>query len=257
MDANPSPVESVDRALRILQLLSRSATGLTLDELVSASGLPRSSLHRLLAALKHRGFAAQYNSHSPYFLGSEAVAVAFGYYERMDLRTLIRPVMVTLQQRLQETVHMAMLDGGDVVYMDKVESTQAMRITSVIGGRNPAHCTGVGKAMLAWTYPTDEAIRMWIEKYAPLTGRTRNTLTSPARLIAELARIRDEGHAVDMEESEDGVRCVAIPVFFGKPAPVAGISVTAPKGRMTVGRMNEIAAELKREVIERMPPGSD
>ncbi|MEV0390614.1 IclR family transcriptional regulator [Nonomuraea sp. NPDC050643] len=252
MAETSSPVGSVDRALLILQEIGKHSRGVTLDELATRLGLPKSSLHRLLGALKHRGFAAQPEPSGPYFLGSEMLATAFGFYEKMDLRALVRPLLLRLSEGFAETVHMATLDGGEVVYLDKVESTRTITMTSVIGGRNAAHCTGVGKALLAWTYPTDEAIRAWAERFGPLATRTRNTITAPAKLATHLDQIRQRGYAYDLEENEPGVRCVAAPVFLGKSAPVAAVSVTALKDRMSAARMEEIGDGLRRAVAEQV-----
>lgn len=251
MTDKQSPVESVDRALRIIELLSDSGRGVTLEDLTARTGIPRSSLHRLLSALRHRGFAAQPEPNGPYFLGTELLAAAFRYHDRLDLRALVHPVLLRLRERLDETVHMAVLDGGEIVYVDKVEAVHPITMSSVIGGRNPAHSTGVGKALLAWTYPTDEAIRLWADAHAPLAARTRHSITSPAGLAEEARTIRGRGYALDMEESEDGVRCAAVPVFLGRATPVAGISVTAPKDRFPKARLAE-AAEILRDLAEHL-----
>ncbi|WP_214318326.1 IclR family transcriptional regulator [Nonomuraea sediminis] len=249
-----SPVESVDRALRILKLLAGNGQGVTLEELATSSGIPRSSLHRLLSALRHRGFAAQPEPNGPYFLGTEMLAIAFRYSENLDLRALVHPLLLRLRKELQETVHMAVLDGGEVVYVDKVEANHPIRMTSVIGGRNPAHTTGVGKALLAWTYPTDEAIALWARSYQPLQGRTRHSITSPAKLAEEMRRIRAAGYSLDMEENEEGVRCAAVPVFLGRPTPLAAISVTAPKSRFPTEKLAAAAETLARVVAEQDDP---
>ncbi|MEU5867846.1 MULTISPECIES: IclR family transcriptional regulator [unclassified Nonomuraea] len=248
MAETQSPVGSVDRALLILQEIGKHSRGVTLDELATRLGLPKSSLHRLLGALKHRGFAAQPEPSGPYFLGTELLATAFRFYESMDLRTLVRPLLLRLSEEFSETVHMAMLDGGEVVYLDKVEAVRSITMTSVVGGRNAAHCTGVGKALLAWTYPTDEAVKAWAERYGPLSTRTRNTITNPAKLATHLDQVRQRGYALDLEENEPGVRCVAAPVFMGKTAPVAAVSVTAIKDRMSVARLEEVGHGLRRAI---------
>ncbi|WP_158557918.1 IclR family transcriptional regulator [Spongiactinospora gelatinilytica] len=247
-----SPVGSVDRALLILQEIGKHSRGITLDELATRIGLPKSSLHRLLGALKHRGFAAQPETGGPYFLGTEMLATAFRFYETMDLRTLVRPLLLRLGEEFAETVHMATLDGGEVVYLDKVEAIRSITMTSVIGGRNSAHCTGVGKALLAWTYPTDEALRAWADRYGPLGTRTRNTITNPAKLATHLDQVRQRGYALDLEENEPGVRCVAAPVFMGRSAPVAAVSVTAIKDRMSPARMEEVGHGLRRAIAEQV-----
>lgn len=137
-----------------------------------------------------------------------------------------------------------MLDGADVVYLDKLESSHPIRLTSMVGGRNPAHATAVGKALLAWTYATDDAIRGWLERIGSLRGRTPNTITDEQGLVREMARIRADGYARDMEESELGVRCVAVPVFLGRTIPDAAISVSAPRDRLPATRIRGVARAL-------------
>jgi len=239
-----SPVESVDRALRIIQVLGHSGGGFTLEELANACGIPKSSLHRTLAALKYRGFAAQPEENGRYFMGSEILAAAFSFYDQLDLPAVIRPLLVRIRDEFNETVHMAVLEGRDVVYLDKVESPHPVKLTSVIGGRNPAHCTGVGKALLAWTYPTDEAVRLWVRSNGPLESRTRSTITSESNFVQEMARTRERGYALDREESEEGVRCIALPIFLGRHVPVAAASVSAPSQRLPDTRIREIAPKL-------------
>jgi len=140
------------------------------------------------------------------------------------------------------------LDGADVVYVDKLEPTQPIALSSKVGGRNPAHCTAVGKALLAWTYPTGERLLIWAAEHAPLAHPTDRTIDRPDALAREMARIRTDGFAKDMEESESGVRCVAAPVFFGADGPVAAISISAPKERLPAARMREVVRSLLREI---------
>ena len=161
----------------ILALIGGAPTGLALDELAARLDIPKSSLHRILAALKFRKFVAQPETGGAYFLGTEMLATAFRFHEMLDLRALIHPLLVQLSGELNETTHMAVLDGPEIVYQDKIEvATHTIKLSSVIGGRNPAHATGVGKALLAWTYPTDEAVRAWAAQWEPLPRPTRRTV---------------------------------------------------------------------------------
>jgi len=240
-------IESVDRALRMLEVLSRHGSGASLEELSSSLGLPKSSLHRTLAALRERGFATQ-REDGRYLVGPELMRIAFEFYDRLDVRVWLRPTLERLRAELNETVHLGVLDGADVVYMDKLEPTHPIALGSKIGGRNPAHCTGVGKALLAWTYPTDAAIHAWAQEHAPLARRTPRTIDEPSALAREMTRIRSDGFAKDLEESEAGVRCVAAPVFFGASTPVAAISISAPKERLPAAAMREVTDALRREI---------
>jgi IclR family acetate operon transcriptional repressor len=243
--AEAPPIESVDRALRLLQELGRHGAGATLEELADATGLPKSSVHRTLAALRGREFAVQQDD-GRYLAGSELLRVAFDFYDRVDVRIVLRPLLLRLRDELNETVHLGVLQGGDVVYLDKLESRHPIRLTSTVGGRNPAHCTAVGKALLAWAYPNDEEIRGWIARFRPLERRTPASIVAPDALVREMARIRTDGFARDMEESEVGVRCLAAPVFLGSSRPRAAVSISAPRDRLPATRIKAIAPSLVR-----------
>ncbi|HJR98520.1 MAG TPA: IclR family transcriptional regulator [Actinomycetota bacterium] len=245
-ERSPRTVESVDRALRLLQELAEHGSGVTLSDLASSTGLPKSSLHRTLGALRERGFAMQRDD-GQYLLGAESLRLAFEFHDRLDLRVLLRPALERLRGSVNETVHVGVLDGPSVVYVDKLEPSRPLSLTSTIGGRNPAHATAVGKALLAWTYPTENAVAGWIDRHGPLVRRTPRTIVEPRGLVRELARIRTEGFAKDLEESEPGVRCIAAAVFYGGVSPIAAISISAPKERLPNGTMPEVAALLVRE----------
>jgi IclR family acetate operon transcriptional repressor len=249
-DNNGSPVNSVDRALRILTEISGASRGLSLEDLSGRLGVPKSSLHRLLAALKYRRFVAQPEPGGPYLLGTEMLATSFRFCDTLDLRALIHPYLVQRAGQLNETVHMAVMDGAEVVYHDKIDSSHSIKLSSVIGGRNPAHATGVGKALLAWTYPTDEAIRAWAAQWGPLAARTPRTITSPEKLAGQLAAVRRQGYAVDSEENEAGVRCAAVPVFVGRAVPAAAVSASLVGTRASLARLTELGEFLRASLAE-------
>lgn len=249
-ESDASPVTSVDRALRILTVVGGASRGLSLDEIAARLDIPKSSLHRILAALKYRRFVSQPEPTGSYFLGPEMLATAFRFHDALDLRALIHPLLVRISDELNETTHMAVLGGAEVIYQDKIEAAHTIKLSSVIGGRNPAHATGVGKALLAWTYPTDEAIRAWAERWAPLVSPTKRTVTAPAQLAEQLARVREQGYATDLEENEVGVRCASVPVFLGRPVPDAAVSVTMLSARAEPRRLTELGEYLRTAVAE-------
>jgi IclR family transcriptional regulator, acetate operon repressor len=239
----------------MLEELSRHGSGVSLETLAGTLALPKSSLHRTLAALRQRGFASQ-REDGRYLLGPELLRIAFDFYDRLDVRVWLRPTLERLRAELNETIHLGVLDGADVVYVDKLEPTHPIALSSKIGGRNPAHCTAVGKALLAWTYPTDAALRAWVEEHAPLARRTAKTIDDPGALAREMTRIRAEGFAKDLEESEPGVKCVAAPVFFGGSTPVAAISISAPKDRLPSAAMRDVIDALRRQTPGGAPEAS-
>lgn len=250
----PPAMQGVDRALRTIALLGSRGGGFSLDEMSKSLGIPKSSLHRMLAVFRAHGFATQPEDGGRYYLGPAALEAAFRFHDAMDLRGLIHPLIAAVRERFDETAHMAVLAGPDVVYLDKVEAGHTVRLTSVLGGRNPAHVTGVGKAMLAHVLADDEAVHDWAREHGPLFPRTAHSAVTPTDLAARLAGVREHGYAVDDEESELGVRCVAVPVFFGGPAPVAAISVTAPKERMPLETTDQIGQVLREMVEEYQRP---
>jgi IclR family transcriptional regulator, acetate operon repressor len=249
-DSAESPVASIDRALRILALIGGASRGLSLDELAAELDIPKSSLHRILAALKFRQFVAQPETGGAYFLGTELLATAFRFHDTLDVRALVHPLLLRLTAELNETTHMGVLDGAEIVYQDKIEAAHTIKLSSVIGGRNPAHATGVGKALLAWTYPTDEAIKAWAAKWEPLPCPTKRTVKSAAQLAEELAAVRERGYALDIEENEVDVRCAAVPIFLGKAVPAAAVSVTVLGARAEPRRLAELGEYLRRAAAD-------
>lgn len=249
-DSAESPVASIDRALRILALIGGASRGLSLDELAAELDIPKSSLHRILAALKFRQFVAQPETGGVYFLGTELLATAFRFHDMLDVRALVHPLLLRLTAELNETTHMGVLDGAEIVYQDKIEAAHTIKLSSVIGGRNPAHATGVGKALLAWTYPTDEAIRAWASQWEPLPRPTKRTVKSAAQLAEELAGVRERGYALDIEENEVDVRCAAVPIFLGKAVPAAAVSVTLLGARAEPRRLAELGEYLRRAAAD-------
>jgi IclR family transcriptional regulator, KDG regulon repressor len=244
-DSDESPVASIDRALRILALIGGASRGLSLDELAAELDIPKSSLHRILAALKFRQFVAQPEPGGVYFLGTELLATAFRFHDMLDVRALVHPLLLRLTAELNETTHMGVLDGAEIVYQDKIEAGHTIKLSSVIGGRNPAHATGIGKALLAWTYPTDEAIKAWAAQWEPLPRPTKRTVKSAAQLAGELAAVREQGYALDIEENEVDVRCAAVPIFLGKAVPAAAVSVTLLGARAEPRRLAELGEYLR------------
>ena len=148
-----------DRVLAVFKALAGYPRGATLEELSARLGSPKSSVHRALATLRRAGLAEQ-DRDGRYRFGMEALRLAFAYYEGLDERVLLQPALDALAERFRETAHYAQLDRGEVVYVAKVmrQDHDGIQLGSRVGGRNPAHCTGVGKLLLAYALPTREAV---------------------------------------------------------------------------------------------------
>ncbi|MEV6039520.1 IclR family transcriptional regulator [Nonomuraea sp. NPDC052116] len=224
--AAESKLVGSDRVLAVLAELARHPDGIGLEEMARAVASPKPTVHRALASLRRAGFAAQHG-HGRYVLGDEFLRMAFAHHEARPDHVRVTPILRALCDRYGETVHYAVLEGTSVVYRSKLDpSDGAVRLTSVVGGRNPAHCTAVGKALLADALRTEDAVREWVgERRLELpTGRSIGTVE---RLHAELVRIREQGYAVDDQENEPGVNCVAVLAYLTSPTvPSGAVSVS-------------------------------
>ena len=244
-----------DRVLDTLKKLAGHSSGVSLEALSRQLGAPKSSTHRALAALRRAGFAEQ-DERGRYRLGSELVRIAFDYHERRDEVDLVRPVLQTLSDWLSETAHYAELEGAEVVYLAKIEPTgQGITMSSRIGGRNPAHSTGVGKAMLAHVLGDDDSVREFVARHGPLEKRTRNTLVSARALADDLRLTRERGYALDREESELGVNCIAFPLFLDSGrSPSGGVSVAAVAMRTDTAQLESVAERLRAAIEKDLGP---
>jgi len=240
--AEAQAVRSLERAFQLLEHLADGGGELTLSELSERSGLPMPTIYRLMRTLVNGGYIRQQPS-KQYSLGPRLIRL--GDLAGRLLGTWARPALAELVDEVGETANMAVLEGDEVVYVAQVPSRHSMRMFTEVGRRVQPHCTGVGKALLAQLpVPAAQAI---IER-TDMVSHTPHTLTDPAALMAELDRIRTQGYALDDEEQELGVRCVAVSVI-GAPAPAA-LSVSGPSGRMTPDVVERVVP-LMRETAER------
>ena len=233
-----SGVQSLDRALQLLEHLADAGGAMRLAELETATGLPVPTIHRLLRALAHNGYVRQEPSRR-YALGPRLVRL--GETAGRALGSWAVPQLAALVDEIGETANMAMLEGDAVVYVAQVPSPHSMRMFTEVGRRVPAHCTGVGKALLS-QLPDPEVLELVRRTGMPV--RTPHTLTDPDALLAQLVDVRARGWAVDDEEQELGVRCVAAPLA-GYPSGAA-VSVSGPSGRLVTARIAEIGPVVKR-----------
>ncbi|MHB1087267.1 MAG: IclR family transcriptional regulator [Acidimicrobiales bacterium] len=243
-------LHGADRVLAILNLLGSFPEGIGLNDLARIMNSPRSSVHRALSALRRADLIEQ-DRDSRYRLGYGLLRLAFSYYEELDEIGRLRPVLAALAAEFGETSHYAILDGQEVVYLAKVQPPQSRyQMTSVIGGRNPAYCTGVGKSLLAYELTSLDQVASYVATHEPpMIQYTENTMTSARALHEELSVIRREGYGVDREEHEAGINCLAIPLFLtSKSVPDGAISITAVAQRFPLNRL-ESSIDRAREMI--------
>ncbi|TDT51031.1 IclR family transcriptional regulator [Fonticella tunisiensis] len=239
-------IQSVDRALQILECFSRENRELGVTEISKYLGLHKSTTFGLLSTLESRGYVEQNLDNGKYRLGLKLFELGNLVHEGLDLRKQAYPFLKELVDKYQETVHLVVNDRGEAVYIDKVEGPGAIRMYSQVGKRPPMYCTGVGKAILAYM-PDKEVDRILFEK--GLRPFTPNTITDVDKLKAHLAEIREQGYSFDNEEIEIGLRCVAAPIKNHKGEVIAAISVAGPSTRMTWEKMNILAISVKEAAV--------
>jgi DNA-binding IclR family transcriptional regulator len=234
-----------DRVLAVLKELARYPDGVGLEELTRVIGSPKPTVHRALGALRRAGLADQ-DSRGQYLLGDEFLRLAFAHHEVRPEHVRVRPVLEALAARFGETAHYAVLDGREIVYRAKVDPPSgAVRLTSTVGGRNPAHATAVGKLLLAHQLGTVEAVATWIGD-SPLARRTPQTQCTPEGLHRELQATRERGYAVDDQENEVGINCLALPVYATSPVtPSGALSISTLAYRTPLQALVDAVAEIR------------
>jgi IclR family acetate operon transcriptional repressor len=246
-------VQSLVRALTLLNRIAEAPDdGATLSDLAQQVGLPASTAHRLLLTLEQERYVRFQHDRRLWTIGVQAFVAGCGFIKTRSLAGFARPHLRRLMEESGETVNLAGQDEGEAVYLAQVECRQMMRVFARPGARVPMHCSGVGKAILSAT--SDKAIARILHRRG-MPRLTRKTITTPSALKTELARIREQGYAVDDEEHAIGLRCIAAPIFdetgdvlgaVSASGPMARIGEEriAPLGRMVVDAAQAISAEM-------------
>jgi len=235
--AGGGTVQSIERALTLLEALEDSRGEVGIAELSKRVGLHVSTVHRILATLVERGYARQNPETGRYALGAKALHLAESYLGQMDIRRVARPVLERLSQETGETATLVILDRREALYLDKVESPQSLRIFSRIGRRAPLHSTAVGKVLLA---DRSKAQVDALLGRGPLERLTKHTITSVIHVRRELEKVRDQGFALDREECEEGACCIAVPIHNAQGEVEAALGISAPTTRLTPRRMEDL-----------------
>jgi len=245
-------VVGADRVIAVLVELADHPLGVSLDELASRLRSSKPTVHRALATLRRAGLA-EMTGRGVYVLGDEFLRLAFRNLDGRPETARIQPLLEELAAEFGETAHFAVLAGHDIVYRAKMDPPQgAVRLTSVIGGRNPAYRTAVGKALLSHRLRSLGDVEEWIGG-AALEEKTPHTLTSAVALHAELQATRQRGYAIDDQENELGINCVAVPIYLdGSPLPSGAISVSAVRFRTPLTALVDAVPAIKETIIERL-----
>jgi DNA-binding IclR family transcriptional regulator len=236
-------VQVLDRALAIIDTLATEREDVSLMQMSGKLGLHKSTAHRLLMILERHRMVEREPNTGRYRLGLRLFELGALAIARFDIRERARPHIERVLFETEETVHLCVLDAGEVLYVDRVEPSRSVRMASKIGRLSPAHCSSVGKAMLAHLpeREVDDIVRQH-----GLPRMTPHTIVTPADLKADLKAIRERGYAIDNEEAEEGVRCVGAVVLGHDGRPLGAISTSAPSFRLTMERVPAVAAAVCR-----------
>jgi DNA-binding IclR family transcriptional regulator len=240
-------VPALDRALSILELLAKSRAGLTLPELVEQSGFPRSSVHYLLVTLERRGYVQRNERTSRYLFGVNLVHLANSAWSGLSLRQQAAPFLSGLVRRAQLTAHMAILRDNEAVIVAKHSPIDGTRMATWVGKRMDVHCTGLGKALIAYL---DEPQLECILREHGLPRHNENTIASPKKLREELSRVVQNGFSLDDEEDEVGLRCIGAPVFDCDGRVIAAVSLSGTSSQFNESSYTFLIRETKNTAAE-------
>ena len=227
-------VQSLTRALSLMNAIALTPSGMKLTELANQVGLAASTAHRLLTTLQDQRYVQYDRDTNRWQIGIQAFVSGNGFLSSRDLVSVARPIMRRMMEESGETVNLAISEGDDVIYMAQVESREMMRVYSKPGNRVPLHCSGVGKAIMMLMAETD-IDRILSEKGLPKL--TERTITDPVKLKAELNKSKSRAFATDDEEHAIGLRCVASVIYDEFSEPMAALSVSGPAARISAERL--------------------
>jgi len=229
-------IQSLDRALKIMDLFDENTTELKITEISALMSLHKSTVHSLLKTLQLHGYISQNDETGKYKLGLKHLEKGQQLLRSMDIRAVARKYLEALSEQTGQTTHLVILDGKEGVYIDKVEGVKAAIRYSRIGRRVPLHCSAVGKVLLA--FKKGEEIEATLHHY-PFTQSTPSTINNKVRLLEELERVRHLGYAIDDQENEPGVRCAATPIRDHAGQVTAAMSISTMVSAVDDGQLQQ------------------
>lgn len=235
-------IQSIDRALQVLELFSLEKPEWGVTEISKALNIYKSNVHNVLTTLAERGFVIKDSKTDKYKLGIKFFELGSVVIKNMDLRKIAHPYMEKLLKEFNETVHLGILVEGEILSIEQEESGQSLSPRIFIGKRAPLHCTGVGKAIMA--YLSKDKVAAIVEEKG-LEKFTENTITTKKDLENEFKKIREQGYVVDNMEHEEGVQCVAGPIRDYTGKVIASMSVSGPAFRINESNIPNIAKKVK------------
>ena len=239
-------VQSVERTLDLMEALANAQGEISITNLAQRTGLHVSTVHRLLATLVHRGYVRQNRETARYYLGAKLALLGEGAPRYTELRLQSQSALAALTDLIDETTNLVVLEDTAAVYIDQVQCKQVVRLFTAIGNRVPLQCTAAGKVLLAWL-PAEQRER--IVDRLEFRSYTPRSIASRSALAAAIEQVRKNGYALDEEEYQAGVRCIAVPIVTADGHAVASISVSAPAHRLPRARALEIFPAMRRAAM--------
>ena len=246
------PIKVLDKSLSVLELLLKKGSAMNMTELSEKLGFYPSTTHRILDTLKHRGYIEQDSHTQKYQLGLKVLELGMAKLHQIDLVREATPYLKELVKQCNETVHLGVLEEGEVMYLAKEESSQTIRMISYVGKRAPIHCTALGKVLLTYL-SAEERKKILGEKVLP--HLTENTITDKRELEKELSKVREQGFALNREENEKDVCCVAAPIRNYQGRVIAAVSISGPAFRIdkkVQNNLKEALIEISKKVSKRL-----
>ena len=240
-------IQVLERCFSVLEAIAENQGEASLAVLGRSLSIPHSTIHRILSSLMNLGYVEQNQQNGHYCLGLKLLSLSNVVLEKLDLRSVAKQYMNDLRQKTGETVNLVVLDGDEVVYIDKAESQATVRVFSLIGRRAPVNTTGAGKVLLAEMAQLDI---INILRRKGMRRLTKNSITEMSIFLDVLEKVRKQGYAIDDEECEIGARCIAAPVRNHKGRIIAALSLSSPTSRLTNERIKELIPEIQKYALE-------
>lgn len=234
-------IKSIEKALDLLEFLSLNEQETGITEISKKLHMGLSTVHRIVSTLKSRGYVIQNQQTTKYRLGIKLFELGCAVQSTKRLVETTKPYLKQLSQSTNETANLAILEGKEVIYLDTIESPEMLRTEIMAGTRTPAHCTALGKVLLASI--SDGEFESLYKRDEPLSSLTSKSISSLEELKKNLKKVKKQGYAVDREEYKIGINCIGVPIF-GRNGAIAAISITGPASRFTIDKMEKVKGKL-------------
>ena len=235
-------IKSIDKVLDLLEFLSLNEQETSITKISKELHMGLSTVHRILTTLKSRGYVIQNQQTAKYRLGIKLFELGCAVQSTKRLVEITKPYLKQLSQSTNETANLAILEGKEVIYLDTIESPEILRTEIMAGTRTPAHCTALGKVLLA-SISDGEFQSLYKSDELP-SSLTSKSISSLEELKNHLKKVKEQGYAVDREEYKIGINCIGVPIFGRNGEAIAAISITGPASRFTLNEMEKVKSKL-------------